>query len=54
MLIFVDIATPFVASSPHFYFGDPRLSEMLKLKPEKTVHATFLDVEPVSMFYLIG
>ena len=46
-----NLAPPFVASSPHFYNGDPLLSQALNLAPTKEKHATFVDIEPVRVFY---
>lgn len=40
------LAPPFVASTPHFYFGDPALSQRFMLTPTKEEHATFIDIEP--------
>ncbi|XP_046852808.1 lysosome membrane protein 2-like [Xenia sp. Carnegie-2017] len=38
--------TPFIASTPHFYDGDPKLSELFDLKPDKEKHGTYVAVEP--------
>ena len=46
------LAPPLVASFPLFYLGDPYLSETFNLNPQKNLHATFLDVEPVSKVYV--
>ncbi|CAB4035443.1 lysosome membrane 2-like, partial [Paramuricea clavata] len=39
-------APPFVASTPHFYLGDPLLYQLFNLVPNKEKHATFIDIEP--------
>ena len=40
-----------MASTPHFFNGDPMLSQVFKLSPTKEKDATFVDIEPVCIFY---
>lgn len=39
---------PVAASSPHFYNADPMLAMSAGLKPDKELHETFLDIEPMT------
>jgi hypothetical protein len=54
-ILFHLAAPPFVASTPHFYLGDPLLYQVFNLVPNKEKHATFIDIEPVCIIrdYLV-
>lgn len=39
---------PIAASSPHFYNADPMLAMATGLKPNKEIHETYLDIEPMT------
>jgi len=41
---------PIVLSAPHFYKADPYLvnHEVKGLRPEKALHETFLEIEPLT------
>lgn len=39
---------PIAASSPHFYNGDPMLAMAAGLKPNKDLHETYIDIEPMT------
>lgn len=39
---------PIAASSPHFYNADPMLAMAAGLKPNKDLHETYLDIEPMT------
>lgn len=39
---------PIAASSPHFYNGDPMLAMSAGLKPNKDLHETYIDIEPMT------
>lgn len=39
---------PIAASSPHFYNADPMLAMAAGLKPNKDIHQTYLDIEPMT------
>lgn len=39
---------PIAASSPHFYNGDPMLAMSAGLKPNKDLHETHIDIEPMT------
>ena len=42
---------PVLGSLPHFYMGNKSLWRAVEgLHPQKYVHGTFLDIEPVSVF----
>lgn len=47
----LSLAPPFVASTPHFFNGEPLLSQAFKLAPKRDKDATFVDIEPVCIFY---
>ena len=46
------ILAPIIASPPLFYLGNSQLSRRFNLNPQKNLHATFIDVEPVSKVYV--
>lgn len=39
---------PIAASSPHFYNGDPMLAMAAGMKPQKEMHETYIDIEPMT------
>ena len=39
---------PIAASSPHFYNADPMLAMAAGLRPNKELHETYLDIEPMT------
>lgn len=39
---------PVAISSPHFYSADPMLAMAAGLKPDKQLHETYLDIEPMT------
>lgn len=39
---------PIAASAPHFYNADPMLSMAAGLKPNKQLHETYIDIEPMT------
>lgn len=39
---------PVAASSPHFYNADPMLAMASGLKPNKDIHETYIDIEPMT------
>lgn len=41
---------PLFASAPHFYQGSELLLSRTKLKPNKFLHQTFMDIDPVCNF----
>ena len=48
----VYLGPPFIASTPHFYLGDEKLSQVFKLEPKKERDATVVDIEPVCIFII--
>lgn len=45
---------PLILSGPHFLDTDPDLSKLVNgLNPDPAVHATFVDIEPVILYFLL-
>lgn len=39
---------PIAASAPHFYNADPMLAHAAGLSPDRSIHETYLDIEPMT------
>ena len=49
LVVRVFVGAPIVMSQPHFYQGAKQYKDAVRgLHPEKELHETFVDVEPVS------
>ncbi|KAL0267641.1 UNVERIFIED_CONTAM: hypothetical protein PYX00_009850 [Menopon gallinae] len=48
------VGAPVVITFPHFYMGDESFSEYVQLEPNKQLHETFVEVEPISGIPFLG